>query len=337
MRNFQSPANSSSPAILALRNFTSQWFLVPQGTGILAVVLHQLLYQFNGLTVIADILWILTIVLLLVTLFVYILRIILFPKVIVHALASQNTELSCLASIVISFTLIIVMMDLSLVHVWGPSWGKAAYVLWWINTALAVIACVGIPYLLVKYEPPGVVGLGPAVNLPLIAALTTATGGGVICRYGALDESLQIPVIIVSYLLIGMALPLALGFGTVFLARLLDNESPTGMNLYQDMILCGPWGQGSFALQILGSVVMRGSFAKYARGIFLTVDAAKPVGYASIFMGLLAWGQGTFWWAFAIISILHSGFNKRAQWKGLKFGLSAWSLVFPWVSAIYHA
>ena len=38
------------------------------------------------------------------------------------------------------------MMDLSLVHVWGPNWGKAAYVLWWINTAMAVVACVGISY-----------------------------------------------------------------------------------------------------------------------------------------------------------------------------------------------
>jgi len=152
----------------------------------------------------------------------------------------------------------------------------------------------------------------------------------VICRYGALDESLQVPVIIVSYLLLGMALPLSLGVSTVFLARLLANASPTGIELYQDMILCGPWGQGSFALQILGSAVMRGSFAQYSRGIFLTAEAAKPVGYASIFLGLMSWGQGTFWWAFAVISIIHSGFNKQGQWKGLKFGISTWSLVFPW-------
>lgn len=78
---------------------------------------------------------------------------------------------------------------------------------------------------------------------------------------------------------------------------------------------------------------MRRSFGKYAQGAFLTMDAAKPVGYASIFIGLMAWGQGTFWWAFATIRILHSGFNKRGKWKGLTFGLSAWALVFPWVSS----
>jgi hypothetical protein len=105
---------------------------------------------------------------------------------------------------------------------------------------MAVISCIGILYVFVEQEPPGVSGLGPAANLPLISALTAAAGGGVICRYGTLDESLQVPVIIVSYLMVGMALPLALGFETVILVRLLNHGSPIGTNLYQDMILCGP-------------------------------------------------------------------------------------------------
>ena len=223
------------------------------------------------------------------------------------------------------------MMALSLPRDWGLGWGNAAYVLWWSNVALAVIACIVLPYVFVTYEPPGVAGLSPAVNLPLIAALTAAAGGGVLCRYGGLTVHEQVPVIVVSYLLIGLSLPLAFCFATVFMARLLDNESPKGTDLYQHMILCGPWGQSSFALQILGSVVMRGSFANYDMGVFLTADAAKPVGYTSIFAGLLCWGHGTFWWAFAVMSILHSGFNQHGQWRGLTFALQAWSLIFPWV------
>lgn len=35
---------------------SSQWFLIPQGTGILSVILHQLHYQFRGLDVISQIL-----------------------------------------------------------------------------------------------------------------------------------------------------------------------------------------------------------------------------------------------------------------------------------------
>jgi tellurite resistance protein TehA-like permease len=322
----------ASPAGIALRNFTSQWFLIPQGTGIIAVILHQLDYQFDGLVIISEIFWVLTIVVLVVMLLAYTLRAMAFPGELATALSSNTSETSCLASISITFTTIIQMIELNLVHEWGHGWGLAAYVLWWINTAMAVICCIGIPYVFVKYEPPGLSGLTPTTNLPLIAALTAAAGGGVLCRYGALSDSEQMPVIIVSYLLIGIALPLALGFDTVFLTRLLNKSSPKGMQLYQDMILCGPWGQGGFALMILGSDVLRGTFSENSRGIFLTSQAAKPVGYASIFGGLLAWGHGTFWWAFAIVSIFHSAFDKRKHWRGLSFGLPAWSVVFPWVS-----
>jgi hypothetical protein len=57
------------------------------------------------------------------------------------------------------------------------------------------------------------------------------------------------------------------------------------------MILCRPWGPGSFALQILGSAVLTGSFSKNGSWTFLTAQAASPVGYASIFAGILAWGK----------------------------------------------
>lgn len=327
-------SESSSPARIALRNFTSQWFLIPQGTGITAVILHQLDYQFNGLVIIAEIFWVLAIVLLAVMLAVYLLRIVMFPKQVAEALAGDANEAACLASISITFTTIIMMITLTLVQDWSHGWGTAAYVLWWINTAMAVVSCIGIPYTFVKYEPPGVNALSPATQLPLIAALTAAAGGAIICQYAQLSTPEQIPVIIVAYLLVGLALPLSLGFDTLFLTRLFEKNSLSGRKVYQEMIVCGPWGQGSFALQALGQVVLKGSFAAYSKGIFITSQAATPVGYASIFAGLVAWGQGTFWWVFAIISIVHAALGKSTGRRGLGFGLAAWAVVFPWVRSL---
>lgn len=326
-----SSTSPTSPTIVVVRNFTSQWFLVPQGTGIIALILHQLDYQFRGLGIIADVFWVITIALLVSTVAVYLLRTAMYPHEVASAISSDTSESSCLSCIAITFTSIIQMIAVTVVREWGSGWGIVAYVLWWINTAMTVLACIGLPYVFVTLEPPGLQGLTPATQLPLIAALTSAAGGGVICRYGALNYRLQVPVIIVSYLLIGVAIPLALGLDTVFLTRLFNKSAPTKVRVYQEMILCGPWGQGSFALQVLGQAVMRGSFAGYAKGIFLTTNAAQPVGYASIFAGLLAWGQGTFWWAFAIISITHAAFVKPGGLRAMKFGLLNWSLVFPWV------
>ena len=118
------------------------------------------------------------------------------------------------------------MIVLVLVRQWGPAWGIVAYVLWWVNTTLAVIAVMGIPYVFVKVQPPGVKAVTPVVLLPLISTLTSAAGGGVICRYGALSDRLQVPVIIVSYLEVGLGIALAMAFNNVFVTRLFDRSFP---------------------------------------------------------------------------------------------------------------
>jgi tellurite resistance protein TehA-like permease len=319
----------------ALWNFSSQWFLIPQGNGIIAVILHQLDYQFRGLTIISVVLWIYTIVLLVVGLSLYTLRILLHHRHVAHMLKTSITETSCLASIPITFTTIIQMTVLVLVRQWGAAWGIVAYVLWWVNTAMAVVVVMGIPYVFVRIQPPGVKAILPGVLLPLISTLTSAAGGGVICRYGALSSRLQVPVIIVSFLEVGLGLALAVTLADTFMTRLFDKSFPSVEEIYQDMILCGPFGQGSFALQILGQAVSRDAFAEYNRGTFLTAEAAKPIAFASELAGLLVWGYGTFWWCFAIISISHTFISRTRHRQQTSFTLTAWSLVFPWVSLQY--
>lgn len=97
------------------------------------------------------------------------------------------------------------------------------------------------------------------------------------------------------------------------------------------MIMCGPLGQGSFALQILGQCVQRGAFAEYNESTFLSATGASVVSTSSQFLGLLVWGYGVFWWAYACIAIsqhLAQGPRKAlARWDT---SLSSWSLVFPW-------
>lgn len=198
---------------------------------------------------------------------------------------------------------------------------------------MAMVATFGIPYVYVRLQAPGIKGITPAILLPLIAALTAAAGGGVVCRFGELGYKLQVPVIIVSYLEIGVGLPLAVCLETIYLLRLFDKQFPTAQaEIYQTMILCGPFGQASFALQILGQAVERGAFAQYDRGTFLSESAAPSIALASQLGGLISWAYGTFWWVFAIICITHSFLSQPEGFRNIKFTLAAWSLVFPWVS-----
>uniref|UniRef100_L2FA33 Malic acid transport n=1 Tax=Colletotrichum fructicola (strain Nara gc5) TaxID=1213859 RepID=L2FA33_COLFN len=255
----------------SIRNFSSQWFLIPQGTTILAAVLQQLDYRFNGLATISYVLLVMAMVLLLCMVSIYLLRIVLYPRKVIQALKHDESELAGLSSVSIAFTSIIQMVSLALVPAWGERWSKTIYVLWWIAFSFAVAI---------------------SIVLPDAAPSHRSADGRAMCNSAALASDQQVPVIIVSYLLIGMALPLTFALDVLFWARLLGNYQPPKKKAFQDMILCGPWGQSSFALQMLGRSVLKGSFASYASGVFLTADAAAPVGYSSIFAGLAAWGLG---------------------------------------------
>ncbi|KAJ5090878.1 C4-dicarboxylate transporter/malic acid transport protein, partial [Penicillium argentinense] len=314
------------PRCLALWNFASQWFLIPQGTGIISVILYRLDYQFSGLQTLAKIVWIYTIVLLGLCLALYMLRVAIYPQYVRQQLRTNLVETSCLSSIPITFTSILQLAALQ----YGHRAGLAIYILWWISTALAIIACLGIPYIQLKLQPPGMHHLPPAILLPFIAALTSAAGGGVICRFCNLHPRLQVPALIISYLEVGAGLALSGSFDALLLFQHFDRFHAPADKVWQDMIVCGPFGQGSFALQVLGEAAEKGSFAAYDRGTFLTAAAGKPIGFISQFLGLLTWGYGVFWWCFAILSICHTACGQPGGWRATQFSLSAWSLIFPW-------
>lgn len=277
--------------------------------------------------IIAKIIWIYAIVLFGISLILYLLRAIVYPKHVRHQIRTGLIETSCLASISIAFTSITQFGILQ----YSTEGSIAFYVLWWIEAGLATTACFGIPYVQLKLQPPGISNVPPTILLPFIAALTSAAEGGVICTSDHINPRLQVPVIIVSYLEVGAGLALAAAFDALILYQHFDRSSPKSESVWQDMIVCGPFGQGSFALQGLGQAVLKGSFAAYNRGSFLTSSAAAPIGYVSQFMGLLAWGYGVFWWCFAIISICHTLGAQPGGWRKTQFSLTAWSLIFPWV------
>lgn len=318
----------SSSVSLALWNFSSQWFLLPQGTGIIALMLRRLDYKFQGLNILAEIVWIYTIVQLGICLFFYALRVMLYPKHVAQQLRGDIAETSFLSSFCIAFTTIIQMVAVQ----YGSFSGLAAYVLWWVNAVMAILVVLGIPYVQLKLQPPGTHNVSPIVLLPFIAALTSAAGGGVVCSESNISARLQIPIVIVSYLEIGAGLAAAVSLDGVIFFQHFNRHMPTQNTVYRDMVLCGPFGQGSFALVTLGQVVMQGSFANYNRGEFLNGAAATPIGFASQFAGLLVWGYGTFWWFFAIVSICQTLLAVEGGWRKIRYSMSAWALIFPWVS-----
>ena len=207
---------------IAFRSFNFPWVLIPQGSGIVAITLHQLQYRFQGLGIIANIFRAITILTVIGFLPIYLWRAVLFPRHVASQFTSNFMETACFCSISITFTTITQMTALMLPTSWSPGRGMAAYVMWWINIVMAAAASIAIPCVLTKVDGPGTGSVPPGALLPFIAALTIAAGGGVVCRYGAISASLQVPVVIVSHLFVGIGLPLAVIIGAVILARFFD-------------------------------------------------------------------------------------------------------------------
>ncbi|KAK6519526.1 hypothetical protein TWF281_003353 [Arthrobotrys megalospora] len=108
---------------VAIRNFSSQWFLVGQGTGVLSLILQSLDHQFHGLGIISVMIWLYTCLIYFAALVIYAVRCYKYPKRVRLALRTDVTETAALSSISITLTTIISMMCLVCVSAWGPPWG----------------------------------------------------------------------------------------------------------------------------------------------------------------------------------------------------------------------
>jgi len=223
-------------------------------------------------------------------------------------------------------------------HSFGPGWGTAAYVLGWIAVGVAFIATVGIPYVYMWYHAPGIDSMPPTVILPAIAALTSAATCGVISFAANITARMQVPMIIVGYIMIGLGLPFALSLIVVYIARLLNGSWPPRSKAPLTYVIIGPLGQASYAAMILGTSAASpgiGSFGVYNKGRFITGNDGNIVEAASILFALVLWGYGAFWISFALVESIHLGLFKGGGIKNPGHDISMWSPIFPivWFSS----
>ncbi|KAJ6176596.1 hypothetical protein N7485_003510 [Penicillium canescens] len=147
---------------------------------------------------------------------------------------------------------------------------------------------------------PGTQNIPTAIFLPFIAALTSATCGGIICHFSHAPLQLQVPAI-VAYLQVGAGVALATYFNC---------SSPTADTVCQDMIFCGPYGQESFAFQVLDQAVNSGSIA---------AACSWPGWVYPFVLRATFWGYAVFWWYFCYHTYLHRPCLQPSGWRQMRF------------------
>jgi C4-dicarboxylate transporter/malic acid transport protein len=314
-----------------IRQFTPNWFAATMGTGILSAVLTQLPVNLPGLRVIAEGLWLLNIVLFLTFSALYIARWILYfdeaRRVFGHSTVSMffGTIPMGLA------TLINGLLTFGL-----PRWGNAvlplAELLWWLDVAMSLACGVLIPFLMFTRQEHRIDQMTAVWLLPLVACEVAAVSGGLLAPHLAESHS-QFSVLITSYVLWAMSVPVAFSVLTILLLRMALHKLPHESMAASSWLALGPISTGAFGLLVLGA----DSPAVFtANGLSGVGEIASGLGLLG---GVILWGVGVWWCLMALLitaRYLRDGIPFNLGWWGFTFPLGVFALTTLKLGAVLH-
>jgi len=282
------------------------------GTGIVAILLHQLPYQFSGLGQISVVFLFLNIVIFIGLLFFSILRYIVWPEVFLLMLRHPVQSLF-LGAVPIGFGTIITM----LVYVAAPLSRGLLYftqVLFWIDVVLAMLTCLGVPLFMIMVHEQSIDKLTAVWLLPVVAPIVAASTGANLCTVIPQDWSALHPTLIASYVLWGMGFPFAMSILVLYIHRLTVYNLPANEVIVSVFLPIGPLGLGGAAICQLGIV---------ARNInFISAEFAIVLHGAGVLIALLCFGYAIIWTVFAVVTI-------ASRFLKMHFSMAWWGFTFP--------
>ncbi len=311
----QRPFSQLSHPREVIRQFTPNWFAATMGTGILSAVLVQLPVTIPGLFQLAEALWMLNIVLFLTFSALYIARWVMFfdeaRRVFGHSTVSMffGTIPMGLA------TLINGLLTFGLPH-WGDALLPFAELLWWLDVAMSLACGVLIPFLMFTRQEHRIDQMTAVWLLPLVACEVAAVSGGLLAPHLA-DSHSQFSVLITSYVLWAMSVPVAFSVLTILLLRMALHKLPHESMAASSWLALGPISTGAFGLIVLGA---DSPLIFDANGLPGVGEIASGLGLIG---GVILWGVGVWWCLMALL------ITARYLRNGIPFNLGCWGFTFP--------
>ncbi|AZD31101.1 TDT family transporter [Pseudomonas chlororaphis] len=299
----------------AIRQFTPNWFAATMGTGVLALALAQLPLRIPGLHLLAEGLWLFTIVLFLLFSAAYAARWIMFfdeaRRIFGHSTVSMffGTIPMGLATIINGFLLFGVPR-------WGEGVVQLAELLWWLDVALSLACGVLIPYMMFTRQEHRIDQMTAVWLLPVVAAEVAAASGGLLAPH-LVDAHSQLVMLVTSYVLWAFSLPVAFSILTILLLRMALHKLPHESMAASSWLALGPIGTGALGMLLLGADAPA---ILAANGMAGMGEIAEGLGLVA---GITLWGFGLWWMLTALLITL------RYLRDGIPFNLGWWGFTFP--------
>ncbi|KAI5451310.1 Plasma membrane sulfite pump involved in sulfite metabolism [Naganishia albida] len=305
-------------------NFTPSWFSVNMGTGIVSILLYNLPYQFNGLHIIAVVIFCLNIALFLSFLTMSILRYAMWPSVFTKMLFHPGQSLF-LGTFPMGFGTIVNMVAFVCVPNLAGRWLDLAWALWWIDSIFAVVIAIGVPFVMFTQHEHSLQGVTAVWLQPSVATIVSAATGSIVADY--LDPSRARLTVVVSYIIWGLGfLPAILIMSSYFL-RLAVHKCPPNALVVSSFLPLGPCGQGGFALLKLSTVVRKLCLQSAGTELYSKQDLrifGNAVYAGTIPIAFVLWGFGLFWLVIALSTVISLRLKEK-----LRFNMGWWGFTFP--------
>lgn len=319
-------------AIRALiQDFSPIWFVYCMNAGIISILLHQLPYRFDGLGVLSTIAFMVDFVLFIVFSIIFLTRFALYRKQAYTEITDNIQDLSFLAAWPIAWLTLssLVALIVSTAGWGGHAFTVVAYVMWWFGAGWMLLTYFFIFITMVRKAKASGEGGGrlpPLILMPAMGIATVATTGGLIASYSyAISARLAVPIIIFSFLMVGIAVFTATFLYTLLLYHLFTEGWPAPAITPAMFVTAGPFGQSAAAIQLLSSAANTyRRFAGYNRGPFISANAAQPLYVVCVFIALLLAGMSSVYALLALYAMVERAFQKQLSWT-----MSWNSIIFP--------
>lgn len=150
--------------------------------------------------------------------------------------------------------------------------------------------------------------------LPVVATIVAAASGGIVAEVLP-NPAHALWTLVLSYILWGTGVPLAMTILVIYFHRLTMHSLPAREVIVSVFLPLGPLGQGAFGIMQLGKVARKVLPTTNTLGTSSSGDVLYIIGWL---MALIMWGYGLVWMFFAIASITRSRFPFNMGWWGVR-------------------
>ncbi len=316
-------------------HFTPSWFSVTMGTGVVATLLNLLPWAsiHSGLRWPALCFLLADIVIFILFLCAFFARYLMYPEVL--PLTIKHPQKSMFLG-TIPMGLITIISGIAQLGTkefeLGMGFALAASGLWWFATALSLLTAIGVPFSMMTYQKHYFEGITAALLLPIVPPITAAATGSVIAEIIMHDyPTYAFTIMVVSYLVLGIGLPLALLILVLYFQRLLLFKSPPRDVIISVFLPLGPCGQGGEACLHLGRVALHLfptiSTPTSTSGVPQLFSVGQALYGAGLISAMLLFGLGIWWLCIGLFTIIRE--LRRGK---LGFNMGWWGLTFPFAS-----